>query len=291
MCSENMGLLDPKSDYIFKLIFGKEVNKNVLLELINACMRGKVVFVDLQLTNTEISKVLEENRFMRLDVRAKTKDNQWIIVEMQSRNTKDLIERDVQYQAATLVENFKIVDDNGNKVPEEERNYLYPKVVSIWFVNENFTNRVGYIHDSYRVFIATDLDPYEVSTDKEHSIFIELPKFNEELRDKDDTLQSFLTFLKDPLNRDIQSSKILQQAYDTLKQVSADEKVREIYRLRQETDASIISERNLYALEARKEGERLAKIESARKMLKKGFDISDIAEISGLSIEEIQNLK
>ncbi len=87
---------------------------------------------------------------------------------MQSRNTKDMIERDVQYQAATLVENFKIVDDNGNKIPEEERNYLYPKVVSIWFVNENFTNRVGYIHDSYRVFIATDLDPYEVSTDKEH---------------------------------------------------------------------------------------------------------------------------
>ena len=76
-----------------------------------------------------------------------------------------------------------------------------------------------------------------------------------------------------------------------ISQVSADEKVREIYRLRQETDASIISERNLYALEARKEGERLAKIESARKMLKKGFDISDIAEISGLSIEEIQNLK
>ncbi len=38
------------------------------------------------------------------------------------------------------------------------------------------------------------------------------------------------------------------------------------------------------------EGERKKAIESARKMLSKGFKIEDIRDITGLSIEEIEKL-
>ena len=41
----------------------------------------------------------------------------------------------------------------------------------------------------------------------------------------------------------------------------------------------------------REEGEKKAKIESTRKMLTKGLDIADIVEFTGLSLEEVENLK
>jgi len=43
--------------------------------------------------------------------------------------------------------------------------------------------------------------------------------------------------------------------------------------------------------EGRAEGEHKQAIESARKMLNKGYSKEDISEISGLSIEEIEKLK
>jgi len=43
--------------------------------------------------------------------------------------------------------------------------------------------------------------------------------------------------------------------------------------------------------EGLKEGEKNGKIEIARNMLKKGLDVNLISELSGLSIEEIENLK
>ena len=41
----------------------------------------------------------------------------------------------------------------------------------------------------------------------------------------------------------------------------------------------------------REEGKQKAKIESTRKMLTKGLDIADIVEFTGLSLEEVENLK
>jgi len=43
--------------------------------------------------------------------------------------------------------------------------------------------------------------------------------------------------------------------------------------------------------EGREEGERLAKLETARKMLSKGYSKEDISEITGISTGEIEKLK
>ena len=55
-------LLDIKSDYIFKLVFGSEKNKDVLISFLNAVLKGNPKVRDIQLKNTEIAKILENNR-------------------------------------------------------------------------------------------------------------------------------------------------------------------------------------------------------------------------------------
>ena len=62
--------LDISTDYIFKLVFGTEENKDVLISLLNAIFKGHPKVKSLQLMNSEISKILKNNKTIRLDVRA-----------------------------------------------------------------------------------------------------------------------------------------------------------------------------------------------------------------------------
>ena len=55
-------LYDPKKDYIFKTLFGREKNKNLLISLLNSILRGNPVIKDLTLHNTELTKILERDK-------------------------------------------------------------------------------------------------------------------------------------------------------------------------------------------------------------------------------------
>ena len=110
----------------------------------------------------------------------------------------------------------------------------------------------------------------------------------------------FLTNQTD--EEDLKEEKI-NKAFKTLLKVSADDEVREIYRLRELTERNRISEQTVAREQGRAEGliegraeglvegEKKAKIESARKMLIDGLPIDMVVKYSGLSIEEIETLK
>ena len=49
-------LFDPKEDFIFKMIFGSEQNKLILISLLNSILKGKPNIKDLALANNEISR-------------------------------------------------------------------------------------------------------------------------------------------------------------------------------------------------------------------------------------------
>ena len=130
----------------------------------------------------------------------------------------------------------------------------------------------------------------------------------------------FLTNQTD--EEDLKEEKI-NKAFKTLLKVSADDEVREIYRLRELTERNRVSEQTIAReqgraeghakglvegraeglvegekvglekglVEGEKVGEKKAKIESARKMLIDGLPVDMVVKYSGLSIEEIETLK
>ena len=53
-------LFDPKVDYVFKILFGDEEDKSMLISLLNAILRGRPTIKDLTLHNTKIGKILEK---------------------------------------------------------------------------------------------------------------------------------------------------------------------------------------------------------------------------------------
>ena len=99
-------LLDIKSDFIFKLVFGSEKNKKVLISFLNAVFKGNPKVKDVTLKNTEIARILQNNRTVRLDVKAEIGNKNFVDVEVQVRNTGDIIDRGIQYLSNMMVKNF-----------------------------------------------------------------------------------------------------------------------------------------------------------------------------------------
>jgi predicted transposase/invertase (TIGR01784 family) len=290
-------LLDPKLDYIFKNIFGIEKNKYILISFLNALLKGNPYITDLHYDNTDISKILEEDKASRLDVKATTDNGTKIDIEIQCKNTGEIPHRAFHYLSNMISSTVK----SG----ESYKDY---NVIGIWILGENITNRINAISESYMTFQENDKDPYQILTDKARIIFIELQRFNPKNADMKDLLTGWLSFLKDPVYIDKSFLEVteVRNAMDTLKYISTDDEVRSIADLRQRTindknsELSVAKNEGIEIGEKRgirkgkkegkKEGITIKARETAMAMLKDGISIETINKYTGLSIKEIKSL-
>ena len=97
----------------------------------------------------------------------------------------------------------------------------------------------------------------------------------------------------------MKENKDINKAIDELEQVSGNEKLRRIAELKEkyirDEQASIAYAQNEGYRQGEEKGKAKGKtersIEIAKRLLKKQMSTKDIAEVTGLSLEEIENLK
>lgn len=251
-----LGLLDPKLDYIFKNIFGVEKNKRLLISLLNAILRDKPHIESVTLKNPEITKILEEDKTSRLDVKAETDDGLLIDVEIQCRNTGEIPARAFHYLANMMPH-----------VVKKNESYRKANVMSIWILGENVTDRTNPISEAYMTFQPNSPDPYQIMTDNARIIFIELEKFNPITPNLQDMLTAWLLFLKNPVFLNDQYLKVeeIKDAMDTLKYISADDEIREIADLREKTQSDKNSELTVAREEGIEEGIEIGRDDERKK--------------------------
>ena len=80
MCEHN--LLDPKLDFIFKLIFGNEKHPNILISFLNSVIKPKNKITSVKIKNVELEKKHIEDKFSRLDVKAITSNKEVVNIEI-----------------------------------------------------------------------------------------------------------------------------------------------------------------------------------------------------------------
>ena len=305
-------LLDIQSDYIFKRVFGIEKNKELLISLINSILKGNPQVTDIEIRNSEISKILKGNRTIHLDIKAEIGFQKFVNIEMQVRNTGEIMERAVQHLAEMLTLNSRKLTEEEKKAGKKQT-YKYPKVIGIWIMGENVTDREDAVNEACLAFPPTERDDFQILTDKLRIFFVELQKFHPKHVDRKNMLDVWMAFLKDPLNNEIQDVNEVRQALDTLKEVSEDEEAREIYYLRQQTEFGYISEKNVAVEKAHKsgiekgkmEGEKIGiekgkaeerakadaeKIKMVKNMLEAGLSVEQVSKISDLCTDEIRKL-
>ncbi len=276
----NMNIIDddfimsPKVDFVFKLIFGDEKNKEVLIAFLSAALRlPEEEFQGIELLNTELLSEFKEDKKGILDVRVKTKDNHQIDIEIQIFPTEFMAERTLFYWSKMY---------NSQIMPGD----TYDKLKKCITINIVDFERIPLDKVHTKFHILEDETSFKL-TDILEIHFLELPKLQrlEKSKDNNDPILEWLEFIDSKSKEDMemlaQNNENIKTAYDILQRVSKSKEARMAYDARQ---AEIMDQLTR---------EKAAREETALTIAKNLLDVLDIETISiktGLSIEVVKGL-
>jgi predicted transposase/invertase (TIGR01784 family) len=176
--------IDPKVDYVFKRIFGREQNEPVLVHLLNAVLERppREQVVSVQLMNPFQDKDFEDAKLSILDIKARDQLGRQFNVEMQML-ARDVFRHRVLYYWAKL---------HGGQL-EEGMDYdqLQP-TVSICFVNTILFPELAGWHGRFQL---REQQAGVVFSDQLELHLFELPKFTRTAADVQTPLERWLYFL------------------------------------------------------------------------------------------------
>ena len=288
--------LDPKNDVAFRKIFGTESNKDILIHFINDILElkddSKIEDVEYLATvqNPDIAYAKESV----VDVLCRDKNGIEIIVEMQVSPEKGF-EKRAQYYAS------KAYSKQLERGKGEKGRYHNLKEVIFIAISDYviFKNKEAFKSDH----VILDKATYEHDLQDFSFTFIELPKFKKtKIGELNNILDKWCFFFKyadetseSDLKKIIGSDLVIERAYEALNQFNWSEAElntyeKEIKRIMDNRAAEdyLIDKGIEKGIE---KGKAERDIEIAKNMVSKNYSPSDISAITGLSLEEIKQLK
>ena len=278
--------VNPYTDFGFKMLFGSEINKELLISFINSLLGGKEMICDLNYLNTEHLGTSERDRRAVFDVYCENERGEKILVEMQRGEQQYFKDRSIYYSTFPIRE-------QGLK---GEWDYKLKAVYVIGILNFKFSDDKtdNYYHNVKLV----DLNTNEVFYDKLTFIYLEMPKFNK-TEDELETMFDKWMFVIRNLSRLMERPAALQERVFTRLFESAEiakfskeqyeeyEDSLKVYRDWLNTiNTAVMKSR----AEGRAEGKLEEKMDIARKLKNSGISFDVISVSTGLSEEEISSL-
>ena len=283
------------NDYFVRYLLGSVGNEDILENIVNCVLidSGFEEVYNLEIINPHN---LPENINLKesvLDVKAITKDNKKIIIEIQLSGNIDFVKRIYYYIAKNIV----------SELNENESYDIISQVISINFVNFNMD-----FYDegkAHRCFKLIDTQNHNVSLDIIQMHIIEIPRFikilyNSNTDDiKKNKILSWIEFftvkdleeVKDKLK---EVNSIMPKVIDKYERFISSKEEMEVYNAR---DAFLYGqtimlkkEREEGIKEGIEKGIEKEKYSLAINMKNKNMDINLISELTGLSIEEVKKL-
>ncbi|XID92004.1 Rpn family recombination-promoting nuclease/putative transposase [Paenibacillaceae bacterium WGS1546] len=141
-----------------------------------------------------------------------------------------------------------------------------------------------------------DLEPHLLLTDVLEAHFIEFPKFERARKDKRNPLHRWLMFMDEKLSEQelkelTAMDPIIGKTEERLEMLSADDHVRNLAEARDKAlrdwNSSMEGSREEGLARGRAEG----KAEVALKLLRSGMEPKFVAEVTGLSLQEVERMK
>ena len=292
-------ILPLTNDYVFKRIFSKDECNSELKDLLEGILGINIQKVEVR--NPEIPKNILDEKLARLDIKAKINDEITLDIEMQTSDEHNLGNRSLAYLSKLISPQLKV-----GEIYQELR-----KTIVIWILNFNYFKTNTYHNIAHMRFDKVEKEKYidkgykeenGLVTENAEIHFIELPKFIEKEPGVESKLSQWLWLLVGKGEKIKMAEKVneeIKRAKTELEVMSMDPKEREMYEEREM--ARWIYYTGLDDAEGRgeKRGERRGvekgkneeKREIAKRLLKMGFEIEKICEITKLSEKEIEKLK
>ena len=271
-----------RNDYAFKRVFGVEENKDVLQDLLECILDiPPENIAGLELLDKELHKDSISDKTGVLDVKLRLKNNIIIDIEIQNRWNSEFVQRTIFYWAKMYTENLK-TSDVYTKLP---------KCITINIVGEGFDLN-NLLHSEYNV---VEKHINERLSDELEIHFLNLAKVKEqqesfEQNEKKKKLYNWLKFIKtdNPEVRKMlaESSEMMAKANETIEVMEMSPKEKWLYENRMKYEHDKASWKHV----GYQEGVHQNKLETAKNLLAMNFPIENIAQATGLSLEEIKKL-
>ena len=303
---------DLLDDDVFKLVFGRESTKDVMIEFLNQVIADRTI-VDLDFIDKEMHPVERDSKGVVYDMFCRTDDGSRIIVEVQRRKQPFYPERALYYST------FQI----QRQVEAGAESYDFLPVYVVNILNFTMDNN----HDSPEVksvFRLYEERTHSLLTDRVTFIFLELPKFRKTLDELDGNILEGMYFCFKNMaslqarpevlahkvfTRIFKESELLKMDSETRNKVKAkmtterDLRNQMAYAMQEARTKGLAEGRAKGLAEGREEGhaeghaegraEGLAEGEQnsrktiARKMIEMGMSLDKIAEATGLDEDTI----
>ena len=290
--AEKQGLLSPKSDYIFKLLFGDMRNIDILTEFLKSVLKiphddyEKLTIVDPFLKREDVN-----DKMGILDVKLHTRSGRVLDVEIQVLEVPQMSERIIFYTSKMVTEQIRKSDNFDAIKP----------VISIIIMDFNLIKDSAHYHNSYRLY---DNNTQSLFTDLIQVDTLELRKLPKKTDNTD--LFDWLSFLKAEREEEYavlaSKSPVLNKAYGVLKELSQDERIRMIEEAREKQrrdEASRLRGAMQKGIEKGlkqgieqgiEQGEKNAKINIIQNALVMNMNIDYIAKLVKLSVDEVRQI-
>ena len=291
--------LDPKNDFVFRQIFGTEKNKDILIHFLNDILEYKGAE---KITEVTFLKPIQDPdiavyRQSIVDVLCQDNIGTQFIVEMQVSNHKGF-EKRAQFYAAKAYSMQILKEDNDHK-----KLAVYAKLKGVIFLAIADFTMFPEKKDWKSTHRLLDAKTYEHDLKDFHFVFLELTKFGKtSIKELINIQEKWAYFFKNAhksslldMNNLIGKDIIMQRAFEAIDQASWTEEELRTYEhiIKAKLDNLAVEQQKLEDAEAKGkiEGKAEGKIEIARKMLADNLPLETISKYSGLSIDEIIEIK
>ena len=309
------------SDLFARYLLGKNGNEDLLTDLVNSTLRefDFEEVKDLEIIDPSpkagFSLNLSENIEVKesiIDIKAKTKNNETVIIEFQLCGNMDFLKRIFYYISKNVVNEVTLTA--GRRQEGENYNNVQ-KIISINLLDFNL--KFGNKGKAHRCFKLIDTKDLNIGLDLIQIHILEVKRFIEIIKNstkeelKNNRLLSWMKFFTSDnlelIEEELkEENQIMSKVIEEYRKFTSDDKMMRAYAareaflvgqkmmLRRERedgfDEGIEEGIKIGKLEGIKEGEKNKAVSMAKSMKTKNLDINLISEITGLTIDEIEKL-
>ena len=267
-----------KTDTLFKMLFEK--HRDLLKHLVAALLGIRLESIEQFIVRNEgMPPEILGDKFCRLDINMIV-NGQRIDLEIQVANEGDYPERVMLYWAREF----------STALPAGQSYSMLPRTIIISIIDFKLFDCAAY----HSFFQPLEVDRHTLLSDKMGFHFFELKKLPEDVSEKD-ALLLWLSLFKAETEEELEKIKgmgvpTMEQAIDAYYSITASSKFREIERLREKARHDEAQALYHAKQEGMQKGIRQGKIEIARNLMETGMPPSQIAAVTGLTQEELENL-
>ena len=283
-----MTFINPKTDYAFKKIFASKDSKGILISFLNATIyEGNPTIADLEIIDPNLPPKIAGLKDSSLDVKAQLADGTLVIIEMQVLNVESFGKR-VLYNAAKTY---------ASQLQKGQGYRMLKPVIALTITDfEMFENSDRLISRFVYKETTTNI---EYTDNNIELVFVELPKFTKKLSQVESLTDKWIYFMKyaNTLTQVPQTMDVvpeIHQAFDIANQVNLNPDELEALERQEmfiyDQQGVIIKANREGREEGREEGRKETMQAVARQLLDR-LDDETISQTTGLSIEEIRNLR